>query len=127
MERVTTILNIARSRSTPPSAAVTTQPEYLPLGEADADDMSFYTVDTAPGGRNVAATSNLVQECPDNLEEMLGIVRELRRERMEKLMLTRPYEPIVVTPAMEDRRAAKQSNQDNYLVTNLDDMYDAEL
>jgi hypothetical protein len=128
MTRVNALLSIARSRAIPPSAAVTTQPDYLPLPDDDADEnASFYTMDTSPANIPSADTSRLLQECPGNLEEMLALVRDLRRDRMDNLMLQRERDGPVVTPATEDRRAAKEANIYNYTVTNLADMYDVEL
>jgi hypothetical protein len=128
MARVNALLSIARSRAVPPSATVTTQPDYLPLPDDDADENgSYYTVDTSPANAPTTAASRMLRECPEDLEEMLAIVRELRQERMDKLMLQVGQEAAVLTPAAEDRRAAKEANACNYTVTNLEDMYDVEL
>ena len=123
MTFVNSLLRIARSgtSSSSSSAPVTTQPAYLELPPSDdSDNETFYTVNTTPS-ENVLCQSE--QKCPDNLEDMLQIVRDLRHKRRDELYCNLPVQSSIVTPAQQDRREA-MDNASNLIRLNMDDFYD---
>ena len=118
MELVNSLLTIARSATSSLSSSsrpVATQPKYVALPEVDSDDESYFTVKSTPGGEEMQR-----RLCPDTLEEMLQIVRELRKKRMEAMQNAAPQNTSVVTPAQQERRAAID-NLNNFTKINMDD------
>ena len=113
---VHSLLNIARSRTSVPYKPVSTQPEYLPLNYDDSeDDDQYFTID-----RNRTCVPTEEHECPDHIDEMLQIVRELRSLRMDSL--SQHAQPLVTPEPHESR--AKSTNTNNLLKTNLSDFMD---
>ena len=98
MTFVNSLLRIARSGT---SSSSSTQPAYLELPPSDdSDNETFYTVNTTPS-ENVLCQSE--QKCPDNLEDMLQIVRDLRHKRRDELYCNLPVQSSIVTPAQQHR------------------------
>lgn len=114
MTRVNVLLDIARSRTPAPHTPVATQPEYIGLPDDDSGD--FYTVDNTPTPFDTSSSSDLC--CPDTLDAMLQIVRELRRARY----LATHALPDDLTPAQEERAVVK-NRVNNLVKTNLSDYY----
>ena len=125
--RAGALLNFMRSRGTATSTSAQAQPEFVELPENDdeSETHTFYTVDTGPPDLNAVQPAPVVdRQCPDTLEEMLVIVRKLRLERQALLQTQRDQEASVVTPAVEQRRADKQANSNNFRRTNMAHFYD---
>jgi hypothetical protein len=113
MSRVNGLLTIARNRTAPPHEPVQTQPDYLPLGEDDSND-SYYTIDKSPQPSNsVQDTIRCDCRCPEQLDEMLHIVRELRQQRLETMHYSH-------TSPINDNRSRFNDNE----VTNMSDLMD---
>ena len=118
MELVNSLLTIARSATSSSSSSsrpVATQPEYVALPEVDSDDESYFTVKSTPGGEEMQR-----RLCPDTLEEMLQIVRELRKKRMEAMQNAALQNTSVVTLAQQEKRAAID-HLNNFTKINMDD------
>jgi len=115
--RVGALLNIARSRtSVAPSTPVATQPDYLALPEDSDDEGMFFTVDTTPTPLiPTPLPASPPRLCPPHLDEMLLIVRTLRRDRAALVTGTS-----VVTPGSSERRSY-EDNSNNFTKTNLTD------
>lgn len=115
--RVSTLLTIARSVTRAPYAPAASQPSYLPL-PADDEEHTSYTIDTAPSDPSANMQRSML--CPDQLDDMLVVVRELRRDRMDMLQTRGAQGHALVTPAVEERRVARD-NANNFTMTNLSD------
>lgn len=115
---VGSLLHIARSGtsySKERSDAPNFLPDYVPLPEDDADEDNTYTIDRDPDGSsekdNLEPTDFL---CPDQLEDMLIIVRRLREARLEALHVA------TITPVQKERTVPKD-RANNFTYTNMSD------
>lgn len=132
LSKVRSLIRIARSGSSRDPIPTETQPDYLSLeGQEPEYDVRF-TVDRTPGHDNAAPIiTDLI--CPAMLEDMLFIVRELRKNRSppRASSLTTPHShhthqhAQLVTPAQADKDRAKERTN-NYIYTNADDFDDYE-
>lgn len=122
MGRVNALLAIARSKAALPHTSVTTQPEYLELPEDDEQEGNFYSIDTTPTALEPETMeTDSPKHCPAHLDEMLQIVRTLRKKRADALLGAHNE----VTPAYTeeaDPRRTSSSNTRNFEVTNLSDL-----
>ena len=60
-------------------------------------------------------------DCPDHLLNVLHIIRKWRRVRIDILQTTGLQDAMLVTPATEERRAAKE-NINNFTMINMSDL-----
>lgn len=125
MVLVNSLLKIARSGSSSASHRQTEiQPEFLPLPEDEQTDQDLFYIDR-DGSNSAGAEETSTREdmeCPAHIDGMLHIVRELRAARLEALSVSWREEPTIVTPATQERSAAKAANMRNINVTNLSDL-----
>jgi hypothetical protein len=61
------------------STPVSSQPEYIPVS-SEAPEI-FYTLDTTGSDATIPESF----DCPDQIDDMLSIVRKLRQTRMQNL------------------------------------------
>lgn len=119
MVLVNSLLEIARSGSSSATHKATEiQPEFLPLPADEPTDEDLFYIDRTGSG---SADIEPPMECPGHIDGMLQIVRDLRAARLDALSATWLDAPPIVTPAMQERSAAKSANMRNINVTNLSD------
>lgn len=126
MSRVNALIAIARTKSAIPHMPVSTQPDYLELPEDDDSESNCFTIDNTPTPLEPAMEQiNPPQLCPAHLDEMLRIVRTLRRRRADALLgSTNEVTPATVADHTEeaDSRRTSNNNPRNFEVTNLADL-----
>lgn len=125
MVLVNSLLEIARSGSSSSAQRpMEIQPDFLPLPADEETDQDLFYIDR-DGTNSGSADQPLPRvdmECPGHIDGMLQIVRELRAARLEALSAAWREEPTIVTPATQERSAAKAANMRNINVTNLSDL-----
>lgn len=119
MVRVNALLGIARSRVLVPHTPVATQPDYIHLPTEEDEECASYTLDTTPTPNN--ATSHVDRRCPDNLDAMLHIVRDLRSARHQAMKTL----PNLLTPAQQEhaQKDLATSKERANAKTKLSDFY----
>jgi len=104
--------------------------DYISLPDGDDEHSSLYTVDREPDTTVSASSNDVLQQCPDQLDDMLVIVRALRRSRLESMTQSGLVPTVVtssdmVTPPLAERSAEK-ARTNNFAVRNYSDLFDFE-
>lgn len=119
--RVNSLINIARSGTSYAPTTSTLLPDYVPLPEEN-DDIT-YTIDRnagiSSGDNDITQDDNM--QCPDQLEDMLVIVRALR----EKLYMAQHNLASIITDA-ETEEAKPKERSNNLKFTNMSDLEEFE-
>lgn len=119
--RVNSLIQIARSGTSYAPAESTFLPDYVPL--PDGMDDTTYTIDRN-GCVHGDADDNTPEDnmqCPDQLEDMLVIVRNLREKRY---MAHHNLASIMTQAEAEEAKPKQRAN--NLVYTNMSDLEDLE-
>jgi len=119
--RVNSLINIARSGTSYAPTTSTLLPDYVPLPEGN-DDIT-YTIDRnagiSSGDDDITQDDNM--QCPDQLEDMLVIVRALR----EKQYMSQHTLASFITDA-EAEEAKPKERSNNLKFANMSDLEEFE-